>query len=164
MTPTAPRFALPALFSLSLLIAACQPEAAPAPTVTEPAPVADTAPTPAPAPAPVQSSVSAAFAVTGDHINAGTGTLPADIKEFAAGDSVYAQLMLDGHAASSTVTLHWKDATGAEIHTAEKATAVEGLTPVIFDYRPDAGWTPGTYALVFDIDGKPSWELAFTIR
>jgi len=162
--PNTPRLALPALLTLAVLVAACQPEAAPTPAPAAAEPAATIAPTPAPTPMPVVSTVSAAFAVTGDHINASTGTLPKDIKDFAAGDTVYAQIMLDGHTASTTVVLHWKDAAGTEIHKAEKAAAVEGLTPVIFDYHPDAGWAPGAYSLVFDIDGKPSWELAFSVH
>lgn len=149
---------LPAL----LLGSACQPQpdAGSAPQAAAAPAAAPTAVAAAPKPAPLV----VAFAVTGDRINPPTGTLPEDIKEFSSSDLVYAELMLDGTADQARVTVHWKNADGNVVHEDERSVAVAGRTPVIFSHRPDPAWIPGAYSVVFDVNGKPSWELQFQVR
>ncbi len=155
---------LPVL-ALALLACACQPDSGQGSNTPRPAAaIAAPAPASAPAAVPAPRELQVLFAVTGDEVYPPTGTVPQDIKQFSPNQEVFAELMLDGTAPQVHVALHWRAADGSTLHEDARVLDIAGRTPAIFSYRPDPAWAAGDYSLVFDVDGKPSWELKFQVH
>jgi hypothetical protein len=79
-------------------------------------------------------------------------------------DAVHASLVTVGESEAAMLAVAWRDASGAEIATDERAITASGPAVHTFTRQPEGGWTPGRYEVEVRVDGESAGIRSFDVR
>ena len=79
-------------------------------------------------------------------------------------DAVHASLVTVGESEAAMLAIAWRDASGAEIATDERAITASGPAVHTFTRQPEGGWAPGRYEVEVRVDDESAGIRSFEVR
>jgi len=149
-------------FSLGLCLAfiftACgKSEPPPAPRATTPPPAAPVTPSPA-APAVTVTTLE-----LGNQIGADK-RVTQPMTSFAPKDTIYATVVTNGSAPSTTLTAKWTYQDGQVVNESTKTISPTGPAATEFQISKPDGWPAGTYKVEISLNGRSTGTKEFEVK